>query len=86
MKKTYKKPVVIFESFQLSRQVMACTNTLNATDTANCVTSNKGWVQANIFTTANQNCLIKEDTGYCYTNSTTNAGNEFYDSMQLFTS
>lgn len=83
MKKTYEKPVVEFESFQLSRQVMACTTPLNYSDTTHCETKGEGLMQPNIFTSVNESCLTIEDAGYCYTNSTTNGFNE---TMQLFTS
>ena len=71
--KTYVKPELYYESFELSQHIAGCNLTLKLGDVLDCtaegtigLVETTGW-----FVEANQSCQAPVED-YCYTNSTTN--------------
>lgn len=70
--KTYVKPELYYESFELSQHIAGCNLELGPTDVLNCTASGKiGIAESNSWFIAEPVCT-SEVEDYCYTNGTTN--------------
>lgn len=73
MKKTYKKPYVYVEKFELAEHIAGCNLTINSAEVNVCTGS--GTVQDEYLTSwfidGNDSCTAELE-GYCYTNSSMN--------------
>ena len=64
--KTYVKPEIYFESFELSQHIAACSWQLALNDTSSCTATGNGGFIA--FVDGNNNCESDINSGtYCYT-------------------
>ncbi len=67
--KTYVKPEIYFESFELSQNIAACDWELNNNDVSACTSDGGGYTR---FSSGNENCEA-EDV-YCYTGNQADTG------------
>lgn len=70
MKKTYKKPAIIVERFELSQNVADCTWNMNYSDNGTCIGDGSDKRLPMLFSEG-LNCSLYPEAveDYCYTNS-----------------
>lgn len=73
MKKTYKKPQIFVESFELAQHIAGCNLTLLDADVENCKASGTigKWDNTSWFINKMNGCTVEPEE-YCYTNGNFN--------------